>query len=457
MANIAYDFLSDSILFRDDHIKAEYASLSEDELRLELRKYREHIQKNLSGIVEEIKSDKAALNISIETLGSLPDETLLKQLALYLDRVVLPDPLFEYTEEKGNMHEPMSMLMNIAPLTKTDRKGVAYSASYMKWTTPLVVNQFIKYMPISIINEAPRDIPILYSKDNFAKDLPENIYKFFYERVKVSNIEKIDGKMSYCEDEQLHLGTCIAINFDREHVRRGHIYQFVETKYEEIDEKTGKFKILQYLPDNISKQVFDSWVSQSINRAAIAEYRTTLNELLLSKQLDCMYLAKSKFTADLLKQTVQEKGVKSDLTNLSMELELPVSDKISLNDLVSIRYNNGEAFHNFRSELNSKLLELRTINNKEELESKLQNVAYELNELQVHDVKKEFRKIIGSLGVDATILTGSLLTSFCTGGLTMVGAAGAIVKGGADYTKYINQVKENNGYFLWKLNKKAKL
>lgn len=65
----------------------------------------------------------------------------------------------------------------------------------------------------------------------------------------------------------------------------------------------------------------------------------------------------------------------------------------------------------------------------------------------------EYRKILRSLAVSGIVLTGSLVTSFFTGGLTLIGAAGALAKGGVDYIKYLNDFKENNSYFLWKLSK----
>lgn len=259
--------------------------------------------------------------------------------------------------------------------------------------------------------------------------------------------------MRYKESDKLSLGTTIAIDFDREHIRKGRIYQFMTSKIRNFDEKTGRCEIMQYIPDSISHKEFENWVINSINRAAIAEFRTTLNEAILAKKLKCMYMAKSQFTSELLSKTIAKSSVNSDLANLSMKFELPVLNEISLEDLVNIRTDSGEAFYNFRTELNSKLLNIRGVTNKDELQREIENISYEMNQIQVDEVKKEYRKIMKSFGVDATMFTGSLVTSFFTGGLTLIGAAGALAKGGVDYIKYLNEVKENNGYFLWKLNR----
>lgn len=452
MANTAFDFLTESFLFDERYIEDNFRMVSEQELSSELQKYREHIQENYIDIVDEIQN-KSELNVTIESAGELPNEQLLKQLALYMDRVVISDPIFEFTPTKSGMHIPMSKLMGVNPNSEVDRIRLARSAKYMKRTTPLVVTQFAKYVPISLIHEPPKELPILYSSDNFSSELSEDLYTFFHENAKVSNVIIKDGIMRYKENDRLSLGTTIAIDFDREHIRKGHIYQFMASKIHNLDEKTGRFEIMQYIPDSISHNDFENWVTNSINRAAITEFRTTLNEAILAKKLKCMYMAKSQFTSDLLSQTIAKSSVNSDLANLSMKLDLPILNEISVEDLVSIRTDSGEAFYNFRIQLNSKLLSLRGLTDKDELQRKIENISYEMNQIQVNEVKKEYRKIVKSFGVDAVVLTGSLVTSFFTGGLTLIGAAGALAKGGSDYIKYLNGVKENNGYFLWKLNR----
>ena len=452
MANTTFDFLTESFLFDERYIEDNFRMVSEQELYTELQKYREHIQENYIDIVDEIQN-KSELNVTIESAGKLPDEQLLKQLALYMDRVVTSDPIFEFTSTKSGIHTPMSKLMGVNPNSEIDRIQLACNAKYMKQTTPLVSAQFVKYVPISLIHEPPKELPILYSSNNFSSELSEDLYAFFYENAKVSNVIIKDGIMSYKEDDKLSPGTAIVINFDREYIRKGHIYQFMKSKIVSLDEKTGLCKIMQYIPESISNKDFEDWVKNSINRAAIEEFRTTLNETILAKKLKCMYMAKSQFTSDLLSRIIAKSSIDADLANLSMKLELPVLNKISIEDLVNIRTSSGEAFYNFRTELNSKLLSLRGLTDKGELEREIENISYEMNQIQVNEVNKEYRKIAKSFGMDVALLTGSLITSFFTGGLTMIGAAGALAKGGVDYIKYLNEVKENNGYFLWKLNR----
>lgn len=341
MANTAFDFLADSFLFDDRYIEENYKAQTEKELVSELTRYREHIRNHFDEIISEVQSD-TELNVSIETLDSLPDEQLLKQLAMYLDKVVISDPIFEISLDIDNTQLDFGELLNLKR----------------------------------------------------------------------------------------------------------------ENRFQDFDEKTMHFSMKMYVPDTISESEFRVWVNKSINQAAIGEFERTFNEVMFAEKMKCMYLAKTSFTAELLQQSIAKKNIETDLANLSMKLELPFIHNIALPDLISIRYDNGESFHNFRNTLNSKLLELRDIDDKDVLAAKLENISYELSTINVAEVNKEYRKILRSLGTDAVLLTGSLLTNYFIGGLTLIGAAGAIVKGSADYIKYLNEVKENNGYFIWKLSKK---
>lgn len=112
MANIAFDFLADSFLFDDRYIEENYRVQTEKELVSELTRYREHIRNHFDEIISEVQSD-TELNVSIETLYSLPDEQLLKQLAMYLDKVVISDPIFEISLDIDNTQPDFGELLNL--------------------------------------------------------------------------------------------------------------------------------------------------------------------------------------------------------------------------------------------------------------------------------------------------------------------------------------------------------
>ena len=54
MGSIAYDFLTESFLFKENEIVDEFKSFTTDEIASELRRYREHTLRNLSSLRSEI-------------------------------------------------------------------------------------------------------------------------------------------------------------------------------------------------------------------------------------------------------------------------------------------------------------------------------------------------------------------------------------------------------------------
>ena len=152
---------------------------------------------------------------------------------------------------------------------------------------------------------------------------------------------------------------------------------------------------------------------------------------------------------------IEKPSKDAELSTMALQLDLPVLSQLPITDILDIRKNYGEAFHNFRNELNARLIGLDSIDDTDTFRRQLASISYELNNLQVKEVEKEYRKITRTLKLDALALTGSLIASFATGSITAVGAAGAFVKGISDIGKYYTDVHEHNGLFLWKLNNQA--
>ena len=67
MSNIAFDFLTESLLFREEYLANNFSLISDNELISELRKYREHIIQNFKNIIQEISHSHDITNIAIET------------------------------------------------------------------------------------------------------------------------------------------------------------------------------------------------------------------------------------------------------------------------------------------------------------------------------------------------------------------------------------------------------
>ncbi len=249
--------------------------------------------------------------------------------------------------------------------------------------------------------------------------------------------------------------TKIFVRFQDDNRNTGLVYQYFESKILRFDKKTGKAEFAMRPADSISKSAFDTWVNQSIDQAAIHHFSEKYLDLIFAQSYGCMYLAQSTLTSSVLSQAIEKQSHNAELASKAIQMDLPILNKLPLFEILDIRNNYGEAFHNFRTELNSKLNNITAIDG-EELSAQLERIYYELNNLQVNEVQKEYRKISKRLKLDAIACTGSLIASFAAGGITAVGAAASFVKSIVDISAYYTNVHEHNGFLMWKLNKKAK-
>lgn len=455
MSKICLNFLQNSFLYSYDLCEKMYAGYSDVEILNELQKYRKFIIDNYLSIKSEIKTENKKLNTCVESFQKLPGQDLYRQLILYMDQVVIPDPVFEQTEVKTSFSKTMGEFMGMSKDDGFNRESLVKSINYIREIGELIDNDFIVMLPMSLMHESPKDIPVRYSPNAFSDEIPADILNYYRSIAHVYNLEKCDSGLRLDRKKALSLGTAILIDFEGQGQKSSSIYQYMEQEIVDLDKKTGRYKARMFVPDSIDRQTFEVWVNQSINQSANHHFEDRYKELVFSKQCGCMYLTQSDLTSKVISMCLEKPSIESQLASLAMNIDLPITDPIPLHELISIRNNYGEAFHNFRTELNEKLLAIDSLEDSELIQRELDKISYELMNTQVEEVSKEYRKIMQTLKLDALAMVGSLIASIPTGGLTAVGCAAAFVKGLSDVGKYFTDVHENNGFFLWKVSKEA--
>ena len=146
----------------------------------------------------------------------------------------------------------------------------------------------------------------------------------------------------------------------------------------------------------------------------------------------------------------EQGGIREDLANLAMRFELPFLDNLKVDDLMTVRQLEGEAFENYRLELQRQLRGLRAIESEEELVRCLEEVQHEIAEVQVRHVQKEVRRINRDLFRKAVIGVASLATVVPSQGISL----GALLLAGDKIWKHAleyQEVRRQPSYFVWRL------
>lgn len=454
MSHINYDFLSESFLF-GPHVDNEFEGFSDKEIQNEMQKYREHVLANINNIFDETVGKKNLISITIESFAKRPDDNLFKQLALYVDQILISDPLFELTEEKSKSTEVMSQFCGMK-VEGLDRARLVEVLRYMKQCTALVVCNFVKFIPISYLHEAPKDVPIMYDKDNYENVLPSNIMNFLKENIDVRNTyQNQNGGLRVELEKPLEKGTGLYIHFPDCSFNSGEIVQYQISELVEFDEKTGKALMRLSIPERIGNDEFLIWLNQSVNKACIRLYDETYQEFILSSRLNAMYLTQSTLKAKLISMDSQKTdSIQSKIANMALKVDVPVFQNMDISRIIDIRNNYGESFSVFRSELGEKLLQISNIQDPIQLENELDEVTYQINDRYITDIKTEIKSLVRSIGVDAVLATGALVTNNIMSGNNMISiAAGMLAAADAlkDSAKLVGDVRNRPGYFLWKM------
>ncbi|SDG19138.1 hypothetical protein SAMN04244560_01932 [Thermoanaerobacter thermohydrosulfuricus] len=124
MSNLIFDYLTESVLVDPRAIENGFSSFSNNDLEIELMKYRNYILKILHVLIDEIKGAQRNLSVQVESLETkLPDQRLLKQFALYMDKVIIDDPLFKLSRPDSKAEKALNPYLGFREYGKTSSYG----------------------------------------------------------------------------------------------------------------------------------------------------------------------------------------------------------------------------------------------------------------------------------------------------------------------------------------------
>ena len=451
MGSIAYDFLTESFLFKENEIVNEFKSFTVDEIASELRRYREYTLRNLNSLRSEIVKTPVSLKVFT---GTRPVSIeLLHQGAFYINQFVIDDPLFRLTHEDNSMAQAFNQSLGFTK-ERTDKSDVAKAVRYLKTISPMVASDYVKLLPASKLFEPPSTLPIHMSTNYYADILPKELLDWFRSHATVRSMTKIDIGLRI--EDTLYPCRQISISYPEEELSQFYaLHQFEPVSF---DEKTSSFEVRISLPkDPPETDYFNAWVFQSLNKSAKGFFDQVLAENAIASQHGASFLTRSLFVFDLLQKTMPTKeSITTHTANVLLNLEVPFFDTVDTNTLMRIRQDDGEAFQAFRIELERQLRDLRTVQDEDTIRLKAQNVVHELSTVQIASINRHLRAIRKQYLADSGILLGGLVGAVQTGGWSLIATAIAAVKGYRDWAEYRSKVQQSPSFFLWKVLGKPK-
>jgi hypothetical protein len=379
----------------------------------------------------------------------------LKQGALYLQRQVLDDPLFRLGAEPGEISGTVSSYLGLAH-GDLDRDDLVSALRFLREVTPMCVAGYVHVLPLSGAFEPPKQVPLTASLDQFRELLPPDVLAWMRRRAVVGVVERVGGQMrAYPATEQRpDPRREIYISLDPEDLSQSQFFQLFEQRILSFDEETGLAKFVMRIPDDPPSLVeYDAWVEQSINQTAAEIYRRRTFEAGIARSLGAQYLTGSQFVFDLLRElhgvtAPEETGVAKEM----LRLDLPVLEQIDTATLMRVRQEEGEAFANFRAELERRIWDLELIADPAARARKAELISRELMKDQVRAVQDEMAVARRKLAIGVAATVAALTAAFYTAGATAVVAAGvgSGATGLATLLDWKSAPRKLPGFFLWR-------
>ncbi|WP_251968926.1 hypothetical protein [Salinibacter ruber] len=452
MGSPIYDFLTESFLFNEENIENRFSRFSNDVLRKELDSYREHALENAPA-----PSDLGTVDYRVASGTNLVPIDTLTQGAFYVEEVITNDPVFNLTHRPDPVDRATSQTLGFErEADAVDRDRLTSAVRYLKKITPMVAADYVIPLPISYIFEPPSEKPIYAPEDRHAGLLPEDLRDWFWERAQVTSLKK--DERGWIDEGNLEISRGIRVDFEGCNFDKSFIYHLQEIVPVEVDEESGKARVRVTIPESLpDKDYFIAWVEQSVNASSYKVLQKIQTEAALAYDCGASYLAPDSFSFSLLQQTVgAEENIPTHTANTVMSFDLPLIQNASIETIMSIRQEEGEAFQSFRTELESLFKELRTIEDESELQKEAENKIHEIKEVEVRNVEQEINSIKRKLPFEATVTALSLASGFVTGGISTVAAIAALTSGakaGHTLQKHRSEALKHPAYFLWKVQK----
>lgn len=163
MGSILFDFLAESVLFRERDLDEHYANVPEAELSAALQQYREFCLAHQRELMAEA-TGRANCFTLFPGMHPVPLD-LLKQSALYVERYVLADPLFALTEAENDAGRAMRSYLGGGSKKGLDRQALSRAVRSLKGLTPMIAADYVKCLPVSFLFEVPEHLPIYFSEN----------------------------------------------------------------------------------------------------------------------------------------------------------------------------------------------------------------------------------------------------------------------------------------------------
>lgn len=442
MSNTAFNYLTNSFLFNE--ASSEYSKRSMTEIERELNEYKKYIIDHLKDLNAEVYKDYNFIQ-PLTHNSKLPTINELLQGCIFLDTYLIDDPLFDFNIARMKMGNVERVSMGMDKITDREIKHeLSELAEYMKALTNGVNIQsgYIKFYPFSLWMQ-PVFNPAIRVPDLSIDNIPKQVYEWFYNNIKVQNLEKNRT------NQNLKISNRIVLSFKEDIGDNAYIahYQRVIPEKFENDHVIVRFDG-EYIPN---KMEYDSWVNEEIIKAIKDKmeffvFRDSICNYFNSPV--CLY---NDFQRNFYNSVFSSSG-KEHMYNLGFDLNIPGLDKIDFNKAMEIRNTAHWSFVELQKQIKEDSKQLRAAS-----DEKTYNEIMKQIENDYLDGINSTNTVLSSMGkllsVNNIINIAFAANSYFTGELTKVTTGLTVINALYNVYGIAKEQLSNPMYFLKKISK----
>jgi hypothetical protein len=447
-----------SFLKKDNSV-ADLTQIPEEQIKQRLSYFYETRRNGANREVSALIASKPQNSALISSVSAANTVLHLCPKLLVRESLIVADPLLPIAKPKNEMTKVEQQGLGMPHDDSVDLARLSNELQYFSALAPYIEAGFLHTLPLSLLHEAPDEIPVNWPKNLYRELVPSDAVDFVRQSAIVRPLAKTrDGLVVLDEpNSQMKRQVCITFNGD-ENSNGAMFYSFREFHVEKV--KPGGIIEFSYKPwsdESLDKAQYDIWIEQSINKTIGTRLENISTEMRIAEMLGAPYLTESSFEAHLLARSGQPTPTSG---SNSINFLQANSHLLNLEDpkaIFQLRTNNAGLFNRFRLSLNEVAEELEGLDG-QHFEQRAQQLFEKEIQPQIAEMNAAIGRLEGAAAKGLIQTSAALVLGLMTGSVLPVaailifaaaGVAGEALPAVGDYQRVRKQPQ-----FIWhKLSK----
>jgi hypothetical protein len=454
MSKQALELLRAISFLKEDNSVADLARIPEEQIKQRLSYFYESRKKGANREVSALIASKPQNSALISSVSAANAVLSLCPKLLVRESLIVGDPLLNFAAPKHEMTKVEQQGLGIAHDDSIDLARLSNNIQYFSALAPYIEAGFLHTLPLSLLHEAPDEIPVNWPKNLYRELVPSDAVDFVRQSAIVRPLAKTPDGLVVLEEPNSQMKRQVCITFNGDEISNGAMfYSFREFHVEKV--KPGGIIEFSYKPwsdEPLDKAQYDIWIEQSINKTIGTRIESISKEMRIADALGAPYLTESSFEAQLLARSGQPTSSHgSNAINF-----LQANDHLlNLEDpkaIFQLRTDNTELLNRFRLSLAVVSEELKGLTGQEFHERAKQLFEQEIQP-QIAEVNAAIGRLEGAVAKGLIQTSAALVLGLLTGSVLPVaailifaaaGVAGEALPAVGDYQRARKQPQ-----FIW--------